>query len=95
MVSTRAEGTERLETLRTVLLQVQNAGVDNVANTVRQAIHLEKKKMRDAARVSAPGRRAFAEAEEDAAGGRVNNFGSRPPFGPAEAGLACERGSNP
>ena len=58
--------TERLETFRTVRLQVQNVGVENVANTVRQAIHSEKKRMKDAARVSAPVRRAFAEAEEEA-----------------------------
>ena len=58
--------TERLEMLRTVLLQVEQAGVENVANTVRQAIHTESKRLKDAARVNPQVRRAFADAEDDA-----------------------------
>ena len=51
--------------LRTVLLQVEQAGVESVANTVRHAIHSHKKKMQDVARVSDPARHAFADAEEE------------------------------
>ena len=58
--------TARLDTLRTVLLQVEQAGVEAVANTVRRAIHAEQKAMKDVARSCVPVRRAFAEAEEEA-----------------------------
>ena len=57
---------EKLETLRTVLLQVEQAGAESIANRVRQAIHSEKKKMQDVAHASESVRQAFAVAEEEA-----------------------------
>ena len=58
--------TEKLEMLRTVLFQVEQAGADKVANTIRQAIHAESKKLMDVAHVPAEVRRAFMDTHEEA-----------------------------
>ena len=57
---------DRLETLRIVLVQLQQAGVDHVANSVKSAIHQESKRMRSNSLVPDELRAAFADAEEEA-----------------------------
>lgn len=57
---------DRLEMLRTVLLQLEQAGADALANSVRATIHQESKRMRNVSSVPDDLRLALADAEEEA-----------------------------